>query len=294
MANNLTSTLARLGLTPLMWFLQLLIMVTEKYLDHLISLFFYLEHVLDNLNQFKIPLQNIKTTANSTLQALKCLEIILQYHRKKHLKIRNKIKFHPTLPTIVEENETDQTHCNSPYLSPSNQPPDKIPTPAPTTNTSALPTPIAIQPINLDPNFSNYSFLIPDFIVPSDSTPSNFNNNFAAQFNLYIQQKNNRKPFKFIKHKFSTSCLKKVFTQDHHTSSVKKRLEEENEPLPIVASVVKITPAQWAEATKTLETQKFTSGKLQCLQNILDTFGTTWTNIRQLGSSCVHLKLPWA
>ncbi|GFY60751.1 hypothetical protein TNIN_92681 [Trichonephila inaurata madagascariensis] len=213
MAHNLTAMLVRLGLTPLMWFLQLLITATGKYLENLITLFFYLEHGLDILNQLKIPPQNIKTKAKSTIKALKCLEIILQYHRKKHLKLRNKIKFHPTFPTIEEEDETDQTLCNSPYLPSSNQRPN-IPCPAPTTNYSALSTPRAIEPINLHQNFSNYSFLIQDFIVPSDSTPSNFNTNFAAQFNLYIQQKNSRKPFKYIKRKFKSikkKLLKKKF-----------------------------------------------------------------------------------
>ncbi|GFV55870.1 hypothetical protein TNCV_2834421 [Trichonephila clavipes] len=57
-----------------------------------------------------------------------CLEVILKYHRKEHLKLRNKIKFHPTLPTIPEEeDETNQTSCNSPYLPPSAQSPNNIP-----------------------------------------------------------------------------------------------------------------------------------------------------------------------
>ncbi|GFX07353.1 hypothetical protein TNCV_504111 [Trichonephila clavipes] len=75
----------------------------------------------------------------------KCSEIIVRYHRKKHLKIRNKIKFHPTLPTIEEVDETDQTPCNSPYLPPFNQPPDNISSPAPTINNLAIPTPRAIH-----------------------------------------------------------------------------------------------------------------------------------------------------
>ncbi|GFY48111.1 hypothetical protein TNIN_87221 [Trichonephila inaurata madagascariensis] len=219
MADHLTTLLVRLGVTPLMWFLRLLILITGKYLANLLTLFFYLEHVLDNLNKFKIPPKNRKSKANSKEKALKllnrkikfhkCLEVIVQYHRKKHLKIRNKIKFNPTLPPIKEVDETDQTPCNSPYLPPSNQPPCNIPSPAPTTNNSPITTPKAIRPITLDPNFSNFSFLIPDFIVPSDSTPSNFNNNFAAQFNQYIQQKNSRKPFRYIKRKFKS--LKKSF-----------------------------------------------------------------------------------
>ncbi|GFW89647.1 hypothetical protein TNCV_1025311 [Trichonephila clavipes] len=195
MAGNLTSILVRLGLTPLMWFLQLLIMVTGKYLANLLALFFYLEHVLDNINQFKISPEN---TANlDIINSLKYLKLIV-HHRKKHLKIRNKFKFHPTLPTIEEVDETDQTPCNSPYFPPSTQPPNNIPPyPEPTTNNSAISTPRAIQSINLDPNFSNYSFLIPDVTVLLDSTPSNFN----SPIPLY-PTKNNRKPFKYIKRKF--------------------------------------------------------------------------------------------
>ncbi|GFS59869.1 hypothetical protein TNIN_325951 [Trichonephila inaurata madagascariensis] len=220
MADHLTTLLVRLGVTPLMWFLQLLILITGKYLANLLTLFFYLEHVLDNLNNLKVPPRNRKSKANSKEKALKllnrkikfhkCLEIIVQYHRNKHLKLRNKFKFHPTLPTIKEVDETDQTLCNSPFLPLSNQPPNNIPSPAPTTNNSSIPTSRAIQPINLDHNFSNYSFLIPDFIVPSDSTPSNFNTNFAAQFKNYIQQKNSRKPFRYIKRKFKL-LKKKLF-----------------------------------------------------------------------------------
>ncbi|GFT44696.1 hypothetical protein TNCV_2844891 [Trichonephila clavipes] len=209
MADYLTTLLVRLGVTPLMWFLRFLIMITGKYLANLLTLFFYLEHVLDNLNKLKIPPKNIKSKDNSKEKALKslnrkikfhkCLQIIVKYHRNKHLKIRNKIKFHPTLPTIEEVDETDQTPCNSLYLPPSNQPSNNISCPAPTPNNSALSTPRSIEPNNLGLNFSNYSFLIPDFIVPSDSTPSNFNSNFASQFNHYIQQKNSRKPFRYIK-----------------------------------------------------------------------------------------------
>ncbi|GFY72180.1 hypothetical protein TNIN_495901 [Trichonephila inaurata madagascariensis] len=235
MADNLTTMLVRLGLTPLMWFLRLLIILTGKYLANLITLFFYLEHVSDNINKFKIPPKNRKSKANSKEKALKllnrkikfhkCLEMIVQYHRKKHLKIRNKIKFRPALPTIEEVDETDQTPCNSPYLPPFNQPSITIPSPAPTTNNSTLSTPRSIEPINLGQNFSKYSFLIPDFIVPSDSTPFNFNNNFAAQFNHYIQQKNSRKPFRYIKRKFKSlrkKLLKKIILEIYFTCSNRK------------------------------------------------------------------------
>ncbi|GFV55889.1 hypothetical protein TNCV_2834611 [Trichonephila clavipes] len=75
-------------------------------------------------------------------------EIFLHYHRKKHLKLRNKIKLHPTLSAIEEVDETDQTPCNSSYLPLSNQPSNNIPCPAPTTNNSALITPRSIEPIN--------------------------------------------------------------------------------------------------------------------------------------------------
>ncbi|GFX78524.1 hypothetical protein TNCV_29641 [Trichonephila clavipes] len=214
MADNLTTMLVRLGLIPLMWLLRLLIIITGKYLANLITLFFYLEHVLDDLNKLKIPPKNRKTKANSKKKALKYLERIVQHHRKKHLKLRNKIKFRTTLPTIDEADETDQTPCNSSYLPPSNQPPNNIPSPVPTTNNSAISTPRAIQPLNLDQNFSNYSFLIPDFIVNSDSTPSNFNTNFSAQFNHYIQQKNSRKPFRYIKRKFK-SLKKKLLKKNN-------------------------------------------------------------------------------
>ncbi|GFY52939.1 hypothetical protein TNIN_208641 [Trichonephila inaurata madagascariensis] len=212
MADNLTTMLVRLGLTPLMWVLRLLIIITGKYLANLITLFFYLEHVLDNLNKFKILPNNRKSKDNSKEKALKllnrkikfhkCLKIIVQYHRNKHLKLRNKFKFNPTLPTIDEADEIDQTPCNNPFLPSSTQPPYNIPSPAPTTKNSAISIPRAIQPITLDQNFPNHSFLIPDFIVPSDSIPSNFNTNFAAQFNHYVQQKNSRKPFRYIERKF--------------------------------------------------------------------------------------------
>ncbi|GFW37918.1 hypothetical protein TNCV_4631191 [Trichonephila clavipes] len=231
MADNLTTMLVRLGLIPLMWVLRLLIIIAGKYLANLLTLFFYLEHVLDNLNKLKIPPKNRKTKANSKKKALKYLERIVQHHRKKHLKLRNKIKFRTTLLPIDEADETDQTPCNSPYLPPSNQPPNNIPSPVPTSKNPIIPTPRAIQPLKLDPNFSNYSFLIPDFIVPSDSTPSNFNTNFSAQFNHYIQQKNSRKPFRYIKQKYlHKTTIHQVW---------KMRLEEENGLFHLVPVLLK-------------------------------------------------------
>ncbi|GFQ94171.1 hypothetical protein TNCT_301371 [Trichonephila clavata] len=209
MAKNSTTLLMRLGMAPFMWFLQLMIMMTGKYLAYLIKLFFYLEHVSDNLNKTKIPPKNKENTNKSRINALKYLKRIVDHHRKKHLKIRNKIKFHPTLPTIDEEDETDPTPCNSPYLPPPTQPLTET-----TSNNSTLSTPKAIQPLNLTQNFSNYSFLIPDFIVPSNSAPSNFDSNFATQFNSYIQQKNNRKPFRYIKRKFK-SIKQKLFKKNN-------------------------------------------------------------------------------
>ncbi|GFW50378.1 hypothetical protein TNCV_2886841 [Trichonephila clavipes] len=148
MAYNLTTMLVRLGLIPLMWLFRLLIIITGKYLANLISIFFYLEHVLDNLNKLKMPPKNRKTKANSKKKFLKYLERIVQHHRKKHLKLRNKIKFRTALPTIDEADKTDQTPCNSSYLPPSKQPPNNIPSPVPTTNNSAISTPRAIQPLN--------------------------------------------------------------------------------------------------------------------------------------------------
>ncbi|GFR26495.1 hypothetical protein TNCT_696141 [Trichonephila clavata] len=104
--------------------------------------------------------------------------------------------------------ETGQTLCNSPNLPRSTQPPnDILECTEPSSNNFAISKPRSLQPINLNQNFSKYSFLIPDFIVPSESPPSNFNSNFEAQFNSYNQQKNNRKPLKYIKCKFK--CIKK-------------------------------------------------------------------------------------
>ncbi|GFQ77921.1 hypothetical protein TNCT_600681 [Trichonephila clavata] len=205
MAKDFYSAFVRLVLTPLTWVLQMMIMVTGIYLANLIKLFFYLEHVLNNLNQIKISPKKIKNKSKSVKNSLKYLQRIVQYHRNKHLKIRNKFKFHPTLPTIEEIDEFDNTICNSPNLPLSNQTPNDIPEcPEPNSNNTAISKPTSIEPTHLNQNFSNYSFLVPDFIVPSESTPSNFNSNFAAQFNSYVQHKNKRKPFQYIKRKFKT------------------------------------------------------------------------------------------
>ncbi|GFR22918.1 hypothetical protein TNCT_222811 [Trichonephila clavata] len=205
MAEGLYAVFVRLVLTPLTWVLQMMIMITGIYLANLIKLFFYLEHVLNNLNQIKISRNKIKLKSKSVKNSLKYLQRIVQYHRKKHLKLRNKFKFQPTLPTIEEIDETDQTICNSPNLSPSTEPPNDIPEcTGHNSNNSAISKPTSIPPIRLNQNFSNYSFLIPDFIVPTESTPSNFNTNFATEFNNYIQHKNKRKPFQYIKRKFKT------------------------------------------------------------------------------------------
>ncbi|GFV84406.1 hypothetical protein TNCV_2044541 [Trichonephila clavipes] len=147
----------------------------------------------------------------------------MRHHRKKYLLVRKNLKFHPTLTTINEEDETLEPVFNrapnmeilTPTPAIQDSTPQRTDAPILTKQTSELQQPDNIpklQPIQnviFEENFSNMSFLVPSFIIPPDTTPTNINHPFAVQFCKYMAEKRKQKSLPFFKRKFKS--LKNIF-----------------------------------------------------------------------------------
>ncbi|GFU47035.1 hypothetical protein NPIL_275281 [Nephila pilipes] len=184
--------------------------------------------LLDNIHQQYFKLFSDRTqTDNSSGEATKT-SIYLQtpnhkfikHHRKKHLRKRKKTKFQPKLSTIEEIDETiEPTYNDAQNIKKLNSPTLAIPNPIPQSASSitlsnptsdkqklaAIPSPST----SFKEMFKNKSFIIPDLIVQSETTPTNINENFAEQYYKYVEQKRKHKKLPFLKRKFQ-SLKKKI------------------------------------------------------------------------------------
>ncbi|GFT84540.1 hypothetical protein NPIL_69531 [Nephila pilipes] len=229
---NVATVVAGLLSSPFVWCLIKLIILNEPFYLIPLTIYLYFIVLLDNIHQQYFKLFSDRTqTENSPGEATKT-SIYLQtpnnkfikHHRKKHLRKRKKIKFQPKLSTIEEIDETiEPTYNDAQNIEKLNSPTLAIPNPIPQSASSitlsnptpdkqklaAVPAPESIPSPIFKEMIKNKSFIIPDLIVPSETTPTNVNENFAEQYYKYVEQKRKHKKLSFFKRKF-LSLKKKV------------------------------------------------------------------------------------
>ncbi|GFR31074.1 hypothetical protein TNCT_689061 [Trichonephila clavata] len=108
-------------------------------------------------------------------------------------------------PTPVTQESTSQRSSSTilPKQTSGHQQPGNFPKPEQIPNTT------------FEENFSNMSFLVPSFIFPPCTTPSDINHPFAVQFCKYMEEKRKQKSVPFLKRKFK-SFKKKFLTKIIH------------------------------------------------------------------------------
>ncbi|GFR14656.1 hypothetical protein TNCT_228831 [Trichonephila clavata] len=161
-------------------------------------------------------------------------ETFIRHHRKRYLLRRENLKFHPTLTTVNEEDETFEPIYNTaqntvkiiittPVIQDSTSQRSSSTTLTKQTSGQQLPEnipkPEPIPNITFDENFSNLSFLVPSFIVPPDTPPSNINHPLAVQFCKYMEEKRKQKSLPFFKRKFKSikkNFLRKIIHRRNH------------------------------------------------------------------------------
>ncbi|GFR31072.1 hypothetical protein TNCT_689051 [Trichonephila clavata] len=216
------------------WCLYLLIRSNQAFFAIPLAIYQYILLLWDDIKKhFKIPSTKAETSSDTTTNAFN-LEIpsqtFIRHHREKYLLIRKNLKFHSTLTTVNEVEETIKPFCNTAQNTEKNITPTSV-TQESTSQRSSSTTltkqtsgqklpenflePEPIPNITFDEDFSNLYFFVPSFIVPPDTPPHNINHPFAVQFCKYMEEKRKQKSLPFFKRKFK-SFKKKFLTKIIH------------------------------------------------------------------------------
>ncbi|GFU36460.1 hypothetical protein NPIL_274381 [Nephila pilipes] len=249
MSAFIVTIVAGLIVSPFVWCLSYLILLNEISYVIPLTIHLYLIVLLDDFQQQYYKLLSEKTeTDNSPEVSIKTfiylhtpIQKFLKRHRRKHLSKRKKLQFQPALSSIEEideifyQTENEAQHLekvNSPYrasktlISQSEKETSHLqlaatsnsdPSPreidktfdGPTNNKPSIPSPKTIPSTSFGKIFSKKSFIIPDFIVPSENLPSNFNHSFSEQYSQFLENRKH-KYLPFFKRKLK-SIKKKLF-----------------------------------------------------------------------------------